>query len=481
MARDISMAAFFGDHPSVAAFMIAFRVSHFFRRLLGEGALQSIFIPHYQELRLKGEGEASSFFFQLTTLLSLLLILLIGITEGVCLFLPGKEVVHLFAWMLPSLLFICLYGLNTSVLQCQNSFFLSSVAPLVCNTVWVLSVFATASLPVSQAMIYLSLFTAVGFALQWLLTFSKTWSLFKEGRRLLSTPLFTLPSAMKTVGKATLFGLIGIAAVQINSFVDMIFAHYADPKGPVYLWYAIRLQQLPLALIGFACVYSVIPHLSKLIKQHALPEAQDLFAFGERRIFLFVIPCTFALIALGLASVNLLFGRGHFSPAAVSETTFCLFAYGLSLLPITLTVYHSSLFFAYGDYKTPTYASLISVGVNLILNALFVFVFHLGAISIALSTSLSACLNYLILRKRFLSWPRLPSPLFQICRYSLIALCGCQILDHILLEAPRALPGQLLHFLGQALTFSSLFSLSLVLFHRKLFFEIKDLILSRDN
>ena len=143
----------------------------------------------------------------------------------------------------------------------------------------------------------------------------------------------------------------------------MIFARYADLKGPVYLWYAIRLEQLPLALVGFACVYSIVPSLSKLIKSGSLKEAQDLFAFGDRRILLFVIPCTFALFAW-LWLVNLLFGRGHFSEFAVVETTLCLWAYGLSLLPSTLTIYQSSLFYAYGDYKTPTIASFKLCGIK---------------------------------------------------------------------------------------------------------------------
>src|ERR1700722_17990205 len=128
MLRDISMAAAFGDHPSVAAFMVAFRFSHFLRRLLGEGALQSIFIPNYEELRLKDERKANGFFFRLTILLITLLTAIIVCVEGVvgCSLIKrsaSSEVLYLFAWMFPSLIFISLYGLNISLLQCRNSFF----------------------------------------------------------------------------------------------------------------------------------------------------------------------------------------------------------------------------------------------------------------------------------------------------------------------------------------------------------------------
>jgi len=500
MLRDVSMAAVFGDHPSVAAFMIAFRFSHFLRRILGEGALQSIFIPHYQEMRLKSEKEAQGFFFQLTMLLLILLttiILLVEVTTTSGIFgllsFQNNEVTQLFTWMFPSLLFICLYGLNTSVLQCQNSFFLSSVAPLACNLVWIGAVFANASLDVEKAMVYLALFTGVGFAIQWLMTMTQTWKIFLKGMRELKKPLFKIPVEIQTIGKATLFGLIGVTAVQINSFLDMIFARYADLKGPIYLWYAIRLEQLPLALVGFACVYSIIPSLSKSIKAGATKEAQELFSFGFRRIFLFVIPCTFALFALGFGSVNLLFGRGHFSEFAVIETTLCLWAYGLSLLPSTLTIYQSSLFYAYGDYKTPTFASLISVGLNIVFNALFVFVFHLGAISIALSTSLSSLINYWILRHFFEkreNWNPQRSKMNSFWTMGCaggVALASCLLFDKLFLGAfffeggaaiaPRSLLGQMLYLSGQFITFSSTFSLCLLLIYKELFFEIKGLLL----
>src|SRR5690348_7833028 len=142
MLRDISMAALFGDHPSVAAFMVAFRFSHFLRRLLGEGALQSIFIPHYEEVRLQDEKRASGFFFRLYMLLFLLLIAIVLVGESVLgLGVFDGEIARLFAWMFPSLIFICLYGLNISVLQCHNSFFSSSVAPFACNAIWIAAIY----------------------------------------------------------------------------------------------------------------------------------------------------------------------------------------------------------------------------------------------------------------------------------------------------------------------------------------------------
>ena len=496
MIRDISMAAMFGDHPSVAAFMIAFRFSHFLRRLLGEGALQSIFIPHYEEIKLQDENKAKVFFFRLSLLLSALLAVIVLVVEGGVGWalwqqsLPRNEVLQLFAWMFPSLFFICLYGLNISLLQCHHSFFLSSFAPFVCNVVWISAIFLFAQQEISQAMINLAIFIVIGFFIQWLITFLKTCRTFLAGMKSIESPIFAFPKEMRSVGKATLFGLIGVAAVQFNSFIDMVFAHYADLKGPVYLWYAIRLQQLPLALIGFSCVYSIVPSLSRLIKAKTIPEAQDLYFFGRRRICLLLIPCTVAIFALGFPSVNLLFGRGHFSELGVIETTWCLWAYALSLLPATLTIYQASLFYAYGDFKSPMIASIASVIASITWNAAFVFLLDWGAISIALSTSLSAAFNYVFLKNMFIKkayWNDLVSqPLAcgKLVIVSVIAFASCMLCDRLFFHAffyqydvfvtPRALREQLTYFLIQLVVFAGTFSVALLAIQKELFIALKN-------
>lgn len=480
MVRDMSMAAIFGDHPSVASFMVAFRFSHFFRRLLGEGSLQSIFIPHYEELRLKDAGKAKSFFFQITLLLTGLLFLLVLLVEGITCFLlnhpigANSEVLRLFAWMFPSLLFICLYGLNISLLQCEHSFFLSSVAPFICNILWIVSLFLFGKHDPSQAMIYVSLFIVIGFIAQWGITLPKIAATFSSGRKTIDRPLLSIPPEVRSVGKATLLGLIGIVAVQLNSFLDMLFAQYADPKGPVYLWYAIRLQQLPLAVIGFSAVYSIIPSLSRAIKGKMEEETQSLHQFGLSRIYFLMIPCSLAVLALGFPSINLLFGHGHFSQEAVLQTTWCLWAYAFGLLPATLTIYQASLFYAYDDFKIPMIASVSSVALSILFNALLVFVMGWGAISIALSTSLSAWFNYVYLKIRFKKFSvKMSSEKLSIWPLILsgcIAFIGVMLYDYVTFDAlfyeglrfqaPRTFTAQGVHLLVQGLLFVTIFGLS---------------------
>lgn len=500
MLRDISMAALFGDHPSVAAFMVAFRFSHLLRRILGEGALQSILIPQYKALTLRQDKSASTLFFQLSALLTLGLVGLTVIVEWVThssllgsLASGNHEITSLFSLLFPSLIFITLYGLNTSILQCKDSFFLSSLAPLSCNLVWLLAIFALSTQPTPAAMSYLAAATTLGFAIQWLLTFAPTWGSLKEGWHNWKGSLFSSSLELKTIGKATFLGLFGVTAVQINSFLDMIFARYADPKGPVYLWYAIRLEQLPLALIGFACVYSIIPSLAESIKSGNLSKTKELFSFGKRRIFLLVIPSVCALFSLGLGSVDLLFGRGHFMPHAVLETTYCLIAYTIGLLPSVLTLYYAAILYAHDDYKTPTIASMLSVALNIALNALFILIFHWGAISIALGTSLSALVNAMILRHQLgkhSAWTKeiTASPLKTLITCSVTACFACAAFDWIYFNGPffntftqRSFHEQLIYFTAQFLLFTGTYLILLRWINKTLWSELKGIIIPLPN
>ena len=144
LGRDLAMAYAFGDHPAVAAFFIAFRFSHLLRRFFGEGPLQSAFIPHFEGLKSEDRGAAYGFFQQLTGLMSLVvlsvvIVLELGLWGSFGLLSPAsREVVTLATWMVPSLIFISLYGLNISFLQCHNVFFVPSIAPFLCNMVWIL-------------------------------------------------------------------------------------------------------------------------------------------------------------------------------------------------------------------------------------------------------------------------------------------------------------------------------------------------------
>ncbi len=400
LLRDMAMAFCFGTSPALAAFLLAYRFVYLIRRLFGEGLLHQGFIPHFEAKRREDPRKGALFFRDLFFSLSLLLGGLIVVAE-IALSFSGSEIAKLAMWMLPGIFFICLFGLSTGLLQSERSFFLPSVSPVASNVVWILGVLALRALPISEAVIGLSIVLSFGFFAQWAMTLPKIWAYLR--RSLSIKELFSISpfsSELKALARPLMLGMIGVASVQVNSAIDGIFARYADLEGPAYLWYAIRIQQLPLALFGLAISAALLPSLSRAIEENAQDRFESLLQFAKRRIFLLIFPCTIAIFVLGTASVNLLFGRGDFGTTSVYKTTLCLWCYGIGLLPSAFVQIVAQGFYAKKDYWTPTKGFISATLINIGLNAFLVFVCDLGAASIALATSLSTIVNSVYLSRK---------------------------------------------------------------------------------
>src|SRR5262249_13748242 len=150
--------------------------------------------------------------------------------------------------------------------------------------------------------------------------------------------------------------------------LDGIFAWYASLEGPAFLWYAIRLQQLPLALLGIALSGAVLPPLARAIKNSNLVAYKQFVEFALGRSISLMIPITLGIFLLGDAAVYFLYGRGEFSISSAVGTTECLWAYAIGLIPMTAVLILSPAFYAKSDYKTPTIASTVAVFLNVGLN-----------------------------------------------------------------------------------------------------------------
>ena len=411
LGRDLSMAYAFGASSTVAAFMIAFRFSNLLRRLFGEGPLQTAFIPHFEELRLKDPEKAyllfkqvSLFLFFILVAITLLLETLFGVTTFLGLLSKNnQEILFLTAWLLPCLIFICLYGLNVSLLQCHNAFFIPSVAPALSNILWIGGALYLKNVFPEEAMKALVKWVFCGFVLQWIATMPLTLKYIKgAGKNDLRRQLFRPGKEVKKLAKFFSLGAVGVGAMQVNACIDPVFARISDLSGPVYLWYAIRFQQLALAVFGIAATSTLIPVLSRAIKEGKREKGQEIFSFGSRRILTVMIPCTFAVFACGSGVIDFIFGRGSFSSDAVWKTSLCLSAYGAGLLPAVFVLYQSAVLYAEGNFRTSTLYSIIAVGINIGLNIFFTLTLALGPVSTALATSLSTWCNFFILRRTLL-------------------------------------------------------------------------------
>ncbi len=495
LGREVVMAIAFGTQPLIAAFWMAFRFAHLLRRLFGEGALNAAFIPHFETLRKENGFLGARFFYDLSTGISLFLLLITLLAEAILgaflLFMPmsqgNYDVVKLTMLMLPALVFICLYALNSALLNCEKNYFLPSVAPALLNIIWIGAILILWKLPLAKAIDYLAMTVVLAFVLQWIVTVPPVFRYLRlELGDKWRSHSFSGREILKIL-RPFLLGLVGVAATQINTALDTLFARAANEQGPAYLWYAIRIQQLPLGLLGVGLTGALLPPISRAVERGDREQSLHFLNFALSRTLLFMIPLTAAIFVLGFSGINLVYGHGEFSQEATFQTTLCLWGYGLALAPMTLVLVSASACYAHKNYRTPTLFSAITVGLNIALNALFVYGFHLGAVSIALATTLGACVNgallLSLLKKNYgLKWERLFSSTIKVSIASLIAIAATAavgslyhdqtlawLLGHDWSPFSRSLITQLTTFGMMALSFTLSFLLSAQLLRIELF------------
>lgn len=414
MFRDIALAFTFGTNEALASLFVAFRLSHVCRRFFGEGALQSAFVPVFEELRAHSVSRAFTFFRDVNALwiifLSLLVMCGMGIL-GACLYwIPmdssTQMLLYLILIMLPSLVPICLFGLNASLLQCQKRFFTVGFAPTIFNITFATAAFCVQAEETKKAMPFLAFSIVVGCAFQWIMTLIPTIKIAKEHfLQGWSKGLKIFSEDIRKLWKPLSLGMLGIGASQINNAIDSLFGRWSDPEGPAQLWYSLRLQQLPLALFGIALSGALLPPLSRAVQAGQKKEFLAFLDFALRKTMAFLAPCTAYLFVLGSLIVHCIYGRGDFQAHSVLTTTVCLHGYALGLIPMGLIIILAPAFFAKKNFIIPAKAALLSLIINAMLDTIFVFGFGMKALSVAVATCVSSCVNvsflYYHLRKEW--------------------------------------------------------------------------------
>ncbi len=463
MIRDVILAFSFGTHEALAALFVAFRLSHVCRRLFGEGALQSAFIPLFEEVRKESNEKAFVFFRDMTalwttflTLFTLLSMASLAIARAYIPFSEGTdEIISLMIILMPSLLPICLFGLNSSLLQCEKRYFTVGIAPTFFNLVIAFVALALHSFDPREAMPYVAVSIVVGCLFQWLATFIPALRSTENvlGKvRLFKNVSFFSPDIKRLWGPLTL-GLIGVGASQINNAVDALFARAADPEGPAQLWFGLRLQQLPLALFGIALSGALLPPLSRAIQSENKSRYVHFLEFAIRRVIALLLPCTAFLLIVGMSAINAIYGRGDFQAHSVMTTTGCLHGYALALIPMGLIIVLAPAFYAKRNYSVPTKGACISLITNALFNAFFVFVLGWKAVSVAVATSLSSWINALYLYKKLTQdfGPVLSASGQRSCRRIVIAVTIASGITWLFLVCTSGIPILFNHFYESAL------------------------------
>jgi putative peptidoglycan lipid II flippase len=412
--RDMLMAAALGTGMVADAFFVAFRFPNLFRRIFAEGAFNAAFVPLFAR-KLEGEGDASARQFAEQALAGLLFVLVVltaiaqiampvlmyGLAPG---FSETPEKFDLAVLLtricFPYLIFVSLLALVSGLLNALGKFAAAAFAPVLLNVILIgvlLLVLSSGYADDPKAGVYLAWGVFAGGIAQLVMV-------LVAARREGMAPKLARPVFNEDIGKLVGLAIPGVIAggiTQINILIGTIIA--SMQAGAVsYLYYADRIYQLPLGIVGIAIGVVLLPDIAR-----RLQSGDDATALGQQNralefAMLLTLPSAVALFLVPGEIISGLFERGAFDAAASAATAPALAAFALGLPGFVLIKVFSPGFFAREDTKTPMRFAAINAGVNIVLSlALFPYLAHVGiAIATAIAGSINATLLGITLHRR---------------------------------------------------------------------------------
>jgi putative peptidoglycan lipid II flippase len=397
--RDIMLAAVLGAGPVADAFFVALRLPNHFRAIFAEGAFNAAFVPAYARIRQQNGAKPALFFAdRIFTLLfaveaGLLALALLFTSVVIDVLAPGFSAdpgrfalaVELTRVTFPYLVLVSLVTLYGGMLNAVQRFASAAAAPILLN----LSMMATLSLAV--------FFPTAGHAAAWGVFIAGCLEAalvaFDVARRdgLPKFQAFSFDADVKQFFRALGPATVGSAGLQIALFADTIIASFLPAGALSALYYADRLNQLPIGVIGIAAGTVVLPEMASRIASGDEAGARHAQNRAIELTLLLSVPCVAAFLVVPNVIMLALFARGAFTPADAAAAGATLAAYTIGLLPFVLIRSVSAVFFARGDTVTPVKAMLAAVAVNV---AFKIALMQYAQVGLALATSIGAWVNF---------------------------------------------------------------------------------------
>jgi len=400
-ARDILIANVIGAGLIADAFFVAFKFPNFFRRLFAEGAFNAAFVPLFsrrlstdgKEIAVRFAAEVASVLgtvllvFTLAALLTmpwLMLAIAPGFTDQ-----PEKFnlTVDLTRLTFIYLTFMAMVALMGGMLNSLQRFAATAAAPIVLNIMLI-----AVLLGVRHGVL-----PGPGYALAWGVAIAGlvqfVWIALACKRAGIGfTPLWPrLTPGVKRLLVLMAPALLGAGVVQVNLVIDVILASTLSEGSVSFLYYADRINQLPLGVVGVAVGITLLPLLTRQLRSGEIESAQGSQNRAIEFALALTLPATAALIAMPGPIVTVLFQRGAFDVASAEATAGALAAFAVGLPAYVLIKALTPNFFAREDTKTPVKVAVVAMIVNVVLAvALMQVLAHVG---IALATALSAWFN----------------------------------------------------------------------------------------
>lgn len=401
-ARDIMLAAILGAGPVADAFFVALRLPNHFRAIFAEGAFNAAFVPAYAHVQGEhGETSARLFADRIFTLLFLsqlflLAVALLFMPQAMSILAPGfsddaeqrRLAIELTRITFPYLLLITLVTLYGGMLNVMHRFASAAAAPIFLN----ISMMATLALA--------ALFPSAGHAAAWgvmISGFLQYLLLAGDLARHGGLPRFAalklddnVRAFFRALGPATL----GSMGTQVALFADTIIATFLPAGALSALYYADRLNQLPIGVIGIAIGTVLLPEMSRRLtagdRAGAMASQRRAFEFT----LLFSVPFVAAFLTVSDVIMRAMFARGAFTRTDAVAAGATLAAYAVGLIPFVLIRSAVATFYARKDTATPVKAALTGVAVNVLLKVLLVG--SLAQVGLALATAVGAWINLLL-------------------------------------------------------------------------------------
>jgi putative peptidoglycan lipid II flippase len=401
-ARDIMLAAILGAGPVADAFFVAFRLPNHFRAIFAEGAFNAAFVPAYAHVHgEQGEASAKLFANRIFTPLFLSQVILLAaawlfMPQAISILAPGfgddagqrELAIELTRITFPYLLLITLVTLYGGMLNVMQRFASAAAASIFLN----IAMMATLALAV--------FFPTAGHAAAWGVLISGFLQYFLLAGDLAShggLPRFAplkldedIRAFFRALGPATL----GSMGTQVAMFADTIIATFLPAGALSALYYADRLNQLPIGVIGIAVGTVLLPEMSRRLTAGDHVGAME----AQRRAFdftlLFSVPFVAAFLAVPDVITRAMFARGAFTRGDAAAAGATLAAYAVGLIPFVLIRSAVSTFYARKDTATPVKASLTGLAVNMLLKLLLMG--SLAQVGLAFATAVGAWINLLL-------------------------------------------------------------------------------------
>jgi putative peptidoglycan lipid II flippase len=418
LAREMMFAGLYGGSRWMDCFYLAFKVPNLLRDLFAEGALSQAFVTTFsKKLQVEGEKPAWELAHKMLTLAAVFmsLVSLLGIVAApwivdllTALSRSGNSprvydpaevalIVTMVRVMYPFILLVSLAALVMGLLNAKNIFGMPALSSCFFNIgsmaggaafgYWMDPTWGP------QSLVGFAIGVVIGGAAQLICQFP---ALRRAGYRYIADFRWR-DSGVRQILKLMAPAVIAASVVQINVVVNAMFAYAVEGGAVSWLNYAFRLMQLPIGVFGVAVATVTLPALSRAAVNGISTDFNPTLAKGLRQVAFLVLPSTIGLALLAEPIVSLLYERGNFDVRDRLQTAAALRAYGYGLVFYAALKVLQPAFYAIDRRWFPMIVSFFALGLNLGCNYLFVFVLRWGHESLALTTSIAASVNFIIL------------------------------------------------------------------------------------